>query len=122
MTCAPAPRDWSADRPQAVSPSVLTGATAVVMRRIFSAGWQLPLFGEKADEAASGLLRVAFLPAYGLAFLLIMGRPWNMIRVTVRQPFLILLMGVIVASIEPAFMEPDLVGSGATSEATATTG
>ena len=99
MTCAPAPRDWSADRPQAVSPSVLTVATAVVMLLIFSAGWQLPLFGEKADEAASGLLRVAFLPAYGLAFLLIMGRPWNMIRVAVRQPFLIMLMAVVVASI-----------------------
>lgn len=99
MTYAPAPVGWSAARPQAVSPSLLTVMAAVVMLLIYSAGWQLPLFGEKADESASGLLRVAFLPAYGLAFLLIMGRPWNMIRVTIRQPFLILLMGVIAASI-----------------------
>jgi O-antigen ligase len=77
------------------------------MLLIFSAGWQLPLFGEKADEAASGLLRVAFLPAYGLTFLLIMGRPWNIIRVAVRQPFLIVLMGVIVASIAWS-VQPDV--------------
>lgn len=109
MTYAPAPLGWSADRPQAVSPSpsLLTVAVAVVMLLIFSAAWQLPLFGEKADEAASGLLRVAFLPAYGLAFLLIMARPWNMIRVSVRQPFLIILMGVVAASIAWS-IQPDV--------------
>ncbi|AAK24400.1 O-antigen ligase family protein [Caulobacter vibrioides] len=107
MTYAPAPLGWSAERPQAVSPSLLTVAVAVVMLLIFSAGWHLPLFGEKADEAASGLLRVAFLPAYGLAFLLIMGRPWNMVRVTVRQPFLIILMVVVVASISWS-IQPDV--------------
>lgn len=99
MTYAPTSLGWSADRPHAAAPSLLTLAAAIVMLLIFSAGWQLPLFGEKADESASGLLRVAFLPAYGLAFLLIMGRPWNMIRVSVRQPFLIILMGVVAASI-----------------------
>ena len=109
MTYAPAPLGWSADRPQAVSPSpsLLTVAVAVVMLLIFSAAWQLPLFGEKADEAASALLRVAFLPAYGLAFLLIMARPWNMIRVSVRQPFLIILMGVVAASIAWS-IQPDV--------------
>jgi len=99
VTYAPTSLGWSADRPHAAAPSLLTLAAAIVMLLIFSAGWQLPLFGEKADESASGLLRVAFLPAYGLAFLLIMGRPWNMIRVSVRQPFLIILMGVVAASI-----------------------
>lgn len=99
MTYAPTSLGWSTDRPHAAAPSLLTLAAAIVMLLIFSAGWQLPLFGEKADESASGLLRVAFLPAYGLAFLLIMGNPWNMIRVSVRQPFLIILMGVVAASI-----------------------
>ena len=99
MTYAPTSLGWSTDRPHAAAPSLLTLAAAIVMLLIFSAGWQLPLFGEKADESASGLLRVAFLPAYGLAFLLIMGGPWNMIRVSVRQPFLIILMGVVAASI-----------------------
>ncbi|WP_297513823.1 O-antigen ligase [uncultured Caulobacter sp.] len=69
------------------------------MLLIYSSGWQLPLFGEKADEAASGLLRVAFLPAYALGFMLVVGDPWNMLRATVRQPFLIVLMGVVAASI-----------------------
>lgn len=84
---------------RASNTSALALAVAVVMLLIYSGGWQLPLFGEKANESASGLLRVAFLPAYALAFVLILARPWNTIRVAIRQPFLILLMGVIVASI-----------------------
>lgn len=78
---------------------VLAACAAVLMLLIFSAGWQVPLFGEKADESASAILRVAFLPAYALAFFLILGRPWNMIRASIRQPFLIILMGVVAASI-----------------------
>nr|WP_295107348.1 O-antigen ligase [uncultured Caulobacter sp.] len=77
------------------------------MLLVYSGGWALPLFGEKADESASGLLRVAYLPAYALAFLLMLGRPWNMIRVAVRQPFLIILMGVVAASITWS-IQPDV--------------
>jgi O-antigen ligase len=69
------------------------------MLLIYSSGWQLPLFGEKSDESASGILRVAFLPAYALAFLLIIGKPWALVRATLRQPFLIVLMGIVAASI-----------------------
>ncbi|WP_354071296.1 O-antigen ligase [Caulobacter sp. 1776] len=69
------------------------------MLLIYSSGWQLPLFGEKTDESASGILRVAFLPAYALAFLLIIGKPWALVRATIRQPFLIILMGIVAASI-----------------------
>ncbi len=83
----------------ALQPSLLTVGLAVVMLLIYSSGWQLPLFGEKADESASGLLRVAFLPAYALGFLLVIGNPWNTVRATLRQPFLIILMGVVAASI-----------------------
>ncbi len=90
---------WGRPDARALAPSRLTIAFAVLMLLIYTGGWQLPLFGEKTDESASGLLRVAFLPAYGLAFLLILGRPWNMVRATIRQPFLILLMGVVAASI-----------------------
>jgi len=85
--------------PRALQPSLLTIGVAVVMLLIYSSGWQLPLFGEKADESASGILRVAFLPAYALAFFLIMGHPWNLFRATIRQPFLIILMGIVAASI-----------------------
>ena len=85
--------------PRALQPSLLTIGVAVVMLLIYSSGWQLPLFGEKSDESASGILRVAFLPAYALAFLLIIGKPWALVRATVRQPFLIVLMGIVAASI-----------------------
>lgn len=90
---------WGRPNTRALEPSLLTVAFAVLMLLIYTGGWQLPLFGEKTDESASGLLRVAFLPAYGLAFLLILARPWNMVRATLRQPFLIMLMGVVAASI-----------------------
>ncbi|MET3666461.1 O-antigen ligase [Caulobacter sp. 1776] len=86
------------ERP-ALQPSLLTVGVAVVMLLIYSSGWQLPLFGEKTDESASGILRVAFLPAYALAFLLIIGKPWALVRATIRQPFLIILMGIVAASI-----------------------
>ena len=90
---------WGRRDARTLEPSFLTVTFAVVMLLIYTGGWQLPLFGEKTDESASGLLRVAFLPAYGLAFLLILARPWNMVRATLRQPFLILLMLVVSASI-----------------------
>ncbi|NQE63138.1 Holdfast synthesis protein HfsC [Caulobacter sp. RHG1] len=85
--------------PRTSNISALAMIVAVIMLLIYSGGWQLPLFGEKADESASGLLRVAYLPAYALAFFLMLARPWNLVRVTLRQPFLIILMGVVVASI-----------------------
>lgn len=107
MTSAPAPPQGSVAQSQSATPARLTAAAAVVMLLIFSAGWQAPLFGEKADEAASSLLRAAFLPAYGLAFLLIIGRPWNMVRVSLRQPFLLVLMGVVAASIAWS-IQPDV--------------
>ena len=88
-----------AGEPRALRPSTLTIAAAVAMLLIYSSGWQLPIFGEKSDESASALLRVAFLPAYALGFFLVAGDPWNMLRATLRQPFLILLMGVVAASI-----------------------
>lgn len=99
MTSVASGTAWDRQEARTLEPSLLTIVFAVIMLLIYTGGWQLPLFGEKADESASGLLRVAFLPAYGLAFLLILGRPWNMVRATIRQPFLIILMGVVAASI-----------------------
>lgn len=103
MTWAPAEAaTWAPARTEErrlSPPSLLTLAVAVTMLLIYSGGWQLPLFGEKADESASGLLRIAFLPAYALALLLVVARPWNMVRATLRQPFLIILMGVVAASV-----------------------
>ncbi|HWT51533.1 MAG TPA: O-antigen ligase [Caulobacter sp.] len=82
-------------------------AVAVLMLLIYSGGWQLPLFGEKADESASGILRVAFLPAYALSFPLMIGKPWNVVRAAIRQPFLIILMGIVAASITWS-IQPDV--------------
>lgn len=88
-----------ADEPPRALHTVLAMVAAIVMLLIYSAGWRLPLFGEKADLSTDGLLRAAFLPAYALGFLLILARPWNMVRATARQPFLIILTGVALASI-----------------------
>jgi len=88
-----------AEAPPRIWNTALAMIAAVVMLLIYSAAWQLPLFGDKPDPAAAGLARTAYLPAYALAFLLILARPWNTARVAARQPFLLLLMGIVVASI-----------------------
>ena len=65
---------------------------------IYSGGWELPLVGETATEAGSAILRVGYLPAYAAGFLLIALRPGSTFRVLIRQPFLIVLLVVVVAS------------------------
>jgi len=98
---------WGREEVRTLEPSLLTMGAAVLMLLIYSAGWQLPLFGEKADESASGILRVAFLPAYALSFFLILGKPWNIVRATIRQPFLVILMCIVAASITWS-IQPDV--------------
>lgn len=107
MTSVASDAAWGHQEVRTAAPSLLTTVAAVLMLLIYSGGWQLPLFGEKADEAASGLLRAAFLPAYALSFVLIIGKPWNLVRATIRQPFLIILMGVVAASITWS-IQPDV--------------
>ncbi|WP_425998954.1 O-antigen ligase family protein [Caulobacter sp. DWR1-3-2b1] len=68
------------------------------MLLLYSGGWALPLFGENADESAAGFMRVAYLPAYAVGFLLIALNPRNMLRVLLRQPLLIILMLVVIGS------------------------
>ena len=107
MTYAVPSDGWGREQARSLEPSLLAMGAAVLMLLIYSGGWQLPLFGEKADESASGILRVAFLPAYALSFFLIMGKPWNLIRASIRQPFLIILMGIVAASITWS-IQPDV--------------
>jgi len=71
---------------------------AVVLLLIYSGGWELPLFGENAGASAGGFMRVAYLPAYAAGFALIALNPRNLIRTTLRQPFLILLTMIVAAS------------------------
>ncbi len=70
---------------------------AVLMLLVFSQGWQFPLTGE-ATNADSTLLRVGILPAYAAAMLMLLMSPFSAVKATLRQPFLIVLMGVVCAS------------------------
>ncbi len=71
---------------------------AVFALLVFSGGWELPAVGENATEAGSAILRVGYLPAYAAGFALIALRPGSTLRVMIRQPFLVALLVVAVAS------------------------
>lgn len=71
---------------------------AVFALLVFSGGWELPAVGENATEAGSAILRLGYLPAYAAGFALIALRPGSTLRVVIRQPFLVALMVVAVAS------------------------
>lgn len=66
---------------------------------IYSGGWELPMVGETADAAGSALLRVGYLPAYAAGFALIALRPGSTFKVVIRQPFLIVLLCIVAASV-----------------------
>ncbi len=70
---------------------------AVMMLLVFSQGWQFPLTGD-ATNADSALLRIGILPAYAAAMLMLLMSPLSAVKATLRQPFLIALMGVVCAS------------------------
>jgi O-antigen ligase len=93
---SPAPDETAPRRLSLVDAAAI--AAAVVMLLIFSQGWITPIFGEQGLEQAGGIIRAAYFPAYlaGLAILAVsLG---DMIKVLARQPFLILLMLIAVAS------------------------
>ncbi|HWA60413.1 MAG TPA: O-antigen ligase [Caulobacteraceae bacterium] len=101
MTTAAAP--WPAPQPAAASrvtlPTVLTFAGGVFILLLYSQGWEMPLTGGKDEQTESGLLRAIYFPAYAVALALVLARPWNTLRALVRQPFLILMLGIVAASI-----------------------
>jgi O-antigen ligase len=74
-------------------------AAAVFMVLIFSQGWIMPLVGETVDAAAGGMVRNMYFPAYaaGLAYVALNGG--DILKVLARQPFLILLSGLAIASV-----------------------
>ena len=71
---------------------------AVFALLVFSGGWELPAVGENATESGSAILRLGYLPAYAAGFALIALRPGATLRVLIRQPFLVVLLTVAVAS------------------------
>ncbi len=106
----PVPAPWPPMQAVAVPSEPLTAAdrlrrkdrvafwAAVAMVLIFSQGWQLPLVRE-LPSTNTVLLQGGFFPAYGIALAIIFGSLWNATRATLRQPFLIMLMIVVVASV-----------------------
>ncbi|MGA0600624.1 O-antigen ligase family protein [Caulobacter sp. KR2-114] len=108
MTTVAAPRAGAGAYPQpqaggqearATLPVALAFAGGVFMLLTYSQGWEMPLTGENADASQSVLLRTAYFPAYGVALLLTLAIPWTSFRALIRQPFLILIMGIVAASI-----------------------
>lgn len=101
MTWAPA-QAWSpAPVEQTRRPTLIDAAAmaaAIFALLIFSQGWIAPIFGEDGLESAGGLIRAAYFPAYlaGLAILAISFG--DMLKVLIRQPFLVFLMLLAAAS------------------------
>ena len=84
-------------RPPMALGDLVYAALAVLMILVFSQGWQYPLTGDaKAED--SMILRVGVFPAYGAAMAMFAMGAWHGIKATIRQPFLILLIGVVCAS------------------------
>jgi exopolysaccharide production protein ExoQ len=78
---------------------IIAFALSVLMLLTFSQAWVMPVMGETVDPAASGLVRALFFPAYAAGLFLLAQRPGEAFRGIMGQPFLILLMAVVVASI-----------------------
>lgn len=77
---------------------MLIGA-ALFLLLVYSQAWVFPLMGEQATAAEGGLIRVLYLPAYAAGFLLLAASPWASLQALLRQPFLILLMLIVAASV-----------------------
>lgn len=71
---------------------------SVFILLIFSQGWIMPIFGATFDAAASGIVRNAYLPAYGAAIVLMAMNLGEVVKGTLRQPFLVLILLVVAAS------------------------
>jgi len=78
---------------------VLVAAAMVGMLAVFSQGWIMPLFGAKMSASAGGVVRLIYFPAYlaGLAILIL--NAGDALKILIRQPFLLLLLGLSVASV-----------------------
>lgn len=91
---------WAAPRPERRADALdwLAFAAAVFIVLIYSQAWIAPLFGEKIDVGSSGAIRNVYLPAYAAGVLLLALVPGEAFLALLRQPFLLLLMGVVALS------------------------
>jgi len=80
-------------------PRRLAVVSAVFMVLTFTQFWQTPLVGPDGDPEASTLIRSLFFPAYGVAAVLLLGRPRAAAATAIRSPLIWLLLGLVFASI-----------------------
>lgn len=85
--------------PPITARKALAFAASVFMLLIFSQAWSVILVGPKVDESASTLLKVMFFPAYGSGLLVLMMQPLETLRAVLRQPLLVLILLVVIASL-----------------------
>jgi O-antigen ligase len=78
---------------------VATLGAAALIFMVYSQFWVFPLLGEKGDPAASGIVRILYLPAYVAALALFALSPRDGLKAAARQPFLILLLLIVALSI-----------------------
>lgn len=93
---SPAPAESA---PRLTIVDVAAMAAAVFLLIIFSQGWIAPIFGEDGLEAASAIIRAAYFPAYLCGLGILMVSFGDMLKVLLRQPFLVFLMLLAVASV-----------------------
>jgi len=76
----------------------LAFALGVFFILVYSQGWIAPIFGLKLDEASSGMIRNAYLPAYAAGIVLLAMAPGATLAALLRQPFLLALLGIVALS------------------------
>jgi exopolysaccharide production protein ExoQ len=80
--------------------SLLAFSLAVLALLIYSQGWMTLLTGGNVGDASkSSLIRDMFLPAYAAGIVLLAMTPGATLGALLRQPFLILLMVIVAASL-----------------------
>lgn len=98
LALAGAPRSAADDQARLTLPRLAVISAAVLILLIYSQGWINLLTGGGSVAVESGLMRAVFLPAYALAIIILATAPGDSLKAALRQPFLILLLGIVAAS------------------------
>jgi len=80
-------------------PVIAAFAGGVFMLLTYSQGWEMPLTGEEAEASQSALLRALYFPAYAVGLALAAAIPWTAFRALIRQPFLVVILLIVAASL-----------------------
>lgn len=99
MTQATWPGAEVSGRPQVDLWRLAIFAICVFIMLVFSEGWVFPLRGDAGSKAFDSLIRLAYLPAYGAALVLLALTPLSAVSAVIRTPFLIMLMVVVGLSV-----------------------